>query len=96
MFRLRAGLSTARRMGHRLVKVVHGYGSTGAGGAIKQAGHLFLQKELQAGRIKAWCPGEFLGAQSNRALPLLQADPKLRSDSDWGRMNDGISVVLLR
>jgi DNA-nicking Smr family endonuclease len=36
MMKLRLELATLRRIGVRTVKIIHGYGSTGNGGAIRQ------------------------------------------------------------
>ena len=45
--RLINGLQTARMSGRKTVKIIHGYGSGGKGGAIKRDTHIFLsQKQL--------------------------------------------------
>ncbi|NCC47650.1 MAG: hypothetical protein EOM13_01170 [Clostridia bacterium] len=95
MMRLRLELSTLRRVGVRTVKVIHGYGSSGTGGAIRQAAHSFLNDQLSQRRIKAFCPGESFGPFENRGRNIVDMASDLRNDPDWGRQNDGITIVVL-
>lgn len=90
-------LVTERYKGSKQVKIVHGYGSTGAGGgAIKQACHKALKEYIRTGTIRAFCPGEKFGPFSAEGREIVAKYPMLKSDSDWARANDGITVVVLR
>jgi len=95
MIRLRLELTTLRRAGVQTVKIIHGYGSTGTGGAIRQATHQFLCEQMKNGRIKAFCPGESFGPFENSGRKLINIAPSFRHDPDWGRQNDGITLVVL-
>lgn len=97
MFVLKNELITARRMGVKQVKIVHGYGSTGVGGgAIKTACHRDLRGYIRTCTIKAFCPGEKFGPFSDEGRTFIAKYPHLKSDRDWARANDGITVVVLR
>jgi len=96
MMKLRLELATLRRIGVHTVKIIHGYGSTGFGGSIRQATHLFLCEQLHAGKIKAYCPGECFGPFENNGRNIIAMAPAFRQDPDWGRQNDGITIVILK
>ena len=94
--KLKLELSTLRRIGVQTVKVIHGYGSTGTGGAIRQATRQYLCDQLKNRLIKAYCPGENFGPFENSGRQLVDLVPALHKDPDWGRQNDGITMVVLR
>ncbi|MGI6325852.1 MAG: Smr/MutS family protein [Saccharofermentanales bacterium] len=94
--KLKFELSTLRRTKVRTVKVIHGYGSSGTGGSIRQATRRYLSEQQQSGRIKAFCAGESFGPFEATGRKMLELDPGLRKDPDWDRQNDGITIVLLR
>lgn len=51
--------------------------------------------ERQArGQIKAFIPGEEFNAFSAAACAAIQSLPELKKDADYGRQNDGITIVL--
>lgn len=93
--RLDRELALARRQGLAIVKLIHGYGSTGAGGDIRVAVQKRLHEMQQAGEIRARIFGEDWSKSNDEAWKLLQARSELREDPDLGRRNQGISIVLL-
>ncbi len=95
MARLGMELQTARAYGASYVKLVHGYGSTGRGGAIKAALGPKLRRLRQDGRICAFVPGEEFSPFNPDARAMLVKCPELRRDSDFAMGNHGITVVLL-
>ncbi len=88
-------LQVARQQGYAAVKLIHGYGSSGAGGSLR----IELQKELQrlssAGVVKSFIAGEDWRVSSEQTWELLKRYPEWKRDSDLGRANKGISIVLL-
>lgn len=96
MRKLRMELSTLRRLGVHGVKIIHGYGSSGSGGAIRAATHAYLRERVKETWIRAYCPGERFGPFENVGRQIVTMIPAFRQDSDWGRQNDGITVVVLR
>jgi len=93
--RLNAELEQARRVGCKALKVVHGYGSSGVGGVLKDAIRASLRKRRKEGRIRAFVPGEKWDCSDDTARQILDDCPELARDSDLGRYNEGITVVLL-
>lgn len=92
---LNQALRTAKASGFGVVKFIHGYGSSGRGGAIKKDVHETLSEKQSAGIIKTFCPGEDFSAFDARARKIIDACPEMRRDIDYGRTNHGITVVLL-
>ena len=96
MKKLRFELNTMRRIGIRQVKIIHGYGSSGEGGALKFATHECLRTMMSEGKIKAFCPGEQFGPFEKMGRSMVELCPAFRNDPDWARSNDGVSLVILR
>ncbi|MDN5314176.1 MAG: hypothetical protein PWP10_2923 [Clostridiales bacterium] len=95
MFKLRLELSTLKKSGVKHIKIIHGYGSGGTGGAIKAATQQYLREQLRENRIKAFCPGDNFGPFENNGRDIVNLAPALRRDPDWGRQNDGITIVII-
>jgi hypothetical protein len=93
--RLDRELTLARNEKAKLLKLVHGYGSTGVGGDIRIAVQKRLQELAQSAQIRACIFGEDWSQSDEQAWKLLQSHPALKSDADLGRRNRGITIVLL-
>lgn len=94
--RLTNGLYAKRASRIRVVKVIHGYGSSGKGGAIKTSCRMKLRDFQRMRVIKSFCSGEDFGPFSNEGRNLAAICPEVRNDSDWGRQNEGVTIVLFR
>ena len=93
--RLDRELSLARQEKVTLLKLIHGYGSTGAGGDIRIAVQKSLVEIAQNGQIRGCIFGENWSKSDQTAWKLLQSRPELKTESDLGRGNRGITIVLL-
>ena len=93
--RLEREIAMARQQKHSLLKVVHGYGSTGAGGDIRIAVQRRLHDLAEGGQIRDCIFGENWSKSNEGTWRLLQAQSELKSDPDLGRRNQGITIVLL-
>ena len=93
--RLERELSLARQGKIALLKVVHGYGSSGVGGEIRLAVQRRLRELVEAGQIRDCIFGENWSKTDETTWRLLQAQSELKSDADLGRHNKGMTVVLL-
>jgi len=93
--RLEREMAIARQGKLALLKVIHGYGSSGAGGDIRIAVQRRLHELAEAGQIRACIFGENWSKTDDATWRLLQAESALKSDSDLGRRNRGITIVLL-
>ncbi len=88
-------LARARQTGCGVVKLVHGYGSTGAGGEIRIAAQRRLTEMAGRGEIRACIFGEAWAKSDEQAWALINARPELKQDHDLGRRNQGITIVVL-
>jgi len=93
--RLEREIVQARQDGVALLKFIHGYGSTGAGGDIRIAVQARLREMADSGAIRGCVFGEEWAKSSEDVWRLLQERPELKSDADLGRRNLGITVVML-
>jgi len=86
-------LSTAKRVGYKAVILVHGYGSTGVGGAIKAAAKSKLQEKSLSGIVR-----DFVGGEDwlNRKKDFIDICNQLRDYSAYIDGNRGLTVVLLK
>jgi len=88
-------LTVARREGCALVKLIHGYGSTGAGGEIRVAVQKRLREMSERGEIRAFIFGENWGQSDEHAWKIISARKELKQDRDLGKGNRGITIVEL-
>jgi hypothetical protein len=93
--RLEREFALARREKRAVLKIVHGYGSTGVGGEIRIAVQKRLREMIDAGEIQDCVFGENWSKSDETSWRLLQSDPELKNDRDLGRHNQGITIVLL-
>ena len=93
--RLRAEVRRAQQSGVKLLKVVHGYGSTGVGGDLRIALQATLRKMAQEGEIQGCIFGENWRTGDDYTWDLLKRMPELKNDSDLGKGNKGITIVIL-
>lgn len=95
LHRLDRDLALAHEERISLLKVIHGYGSTGAGGDIRIAVQKRLHQLAESGQIRGCIFGENWGKSDDATWRLLQARPDLKGDPDLGRRNQGITVILV-
>jgi hypothetical protein len=88
-------LARARQTGCGVVKLIHGYGSTGAGGDIRIAVQKRLTEQMSRGEVRACIFGEDWSKSDERAWTLINGRPELKQDHDLGRRNLGITIVVL-
>lgn len=92
--RLGQELRTARAAGYRGVKIIHGYGSSGRGGAIKAGLPRYLADRRRQGLLRDYACGAEFCAFHPSGRRLVAALPELKRDLDYTRVNDGITVVI--
>ena len=76
------------------LKVIHGYGSTGQGGAIKTACLKLCADRKRTGVIRHFVRGEDFTPFTADGRKAIELCPQLKSDVDFGRQNDGITIIL--
>jgi len=93
--RLLAEMKPAPGRGGKLLKVIHGWGSSGEGGKLGPAIRKSLRLRVKEGRARLVVPGERFSADSLEGRELVQRHPSVRADRDFNRANPGITVVEL-
>jgi predicted nucleotidyltransferase len=88
-------LQTARQQGYKAIKIIHGYGSSGVGGALRAGLQATLRRAAHDGDIAAVIYGENWRVSDESSWELLKRYPEWKVDSDLGRGNKGISIVVL-
>lgn len=91
--RMKNELSTAKMSGCKAAILIHGYGSTGTGGAIKPAVSKTLSQPVLVGIVKDWVAGE---NWLNKKTVFLAYCPTLKEQVRHIDGNQGITVVLLK
>ena len=91
MTRLGQALRSAKAGGAGAVKLIHGYGSSGQGGALRAAVHRELRQRQRRGEI----PGERFSPFYEEARQGIDLCPELARDRDYTRTNQGITIVVL-
>jgi hypothetical protein len=86
-------LSTAKRTGYKAVILIHGYGSSGTGGAIKVAVKQKLKERSLSGVVRDFAGGE---EWQGRKRTFTETCTQLRDYSTYVDGNSGLTVVLLK
>ncbi|MGA8876474.1 MAG: Smr/MutS family protein [Candidatus Korobacteraceae bacterium] len=93
--RLNTEIQSAQRNGVKVLKVVHGYGSTGVGGDLRIALQSTLRQMAARHEIRDCIYGENWRTSNERTWELLKQQPELKNDTDLGKANKGITIVVL-
>jgi hypothetical protein len=93
--RLDRALALARSEGTTILKLIHGYGSSGVGGALRPAVHFSLLRYKDSGLIRDFIDGEDFRISNETTWALLKRMPEVKQDRDLGRGNKGITIVVM-
>jgi hypothetical protein len=86
----------AKREGIRVLKVIHGYGSSGKGGTLCIGLRKSFRLRKEEGVIKDFIPGEAFSIFREPTQALLEAVPALRGDPDLDAINEGVTILWLK
>jgi hypothetical protein len=95
LLRLDHALASARADRLPLLKLIHGYGSSGEGGALRVEVWKALERMRRNGAISGFLPGEDFRRSHEAGWKLAQRHKELQQDRDFGRNNRGITIVIL-
>jgi hypothetical protein len=87
-------LALSRQTQNGVLKLIHGYGSSGAGGDIRIAVQKHLTELAAGGEIRICIFGEDWAKSDERVWALINANPELKKDQDLGKRNLGITIVV--
>lgn len=93
--RLTFELHQSRRLGCTVLKIIHGYGSSGAGGRIRTEARKYLERLKAKGEIKQFIPGEAFSIFSEDTRSAFALCGELRQDRDLERHNNGVTFIVL-
>lgn len=93
--RLKAELESAAQEQIRILTLIHGYGSTGKGGAIRLECRKTLSFLASNGTIHSFYPGEEFNRRQGHIKHLLGRFPDLNQHPHLNRNNKGITLVQL-
>ncbi len=95
LIRLDQALSQARLEQRRLITLIHGYGSTGQGGVLREELRTRLQYLQYQGQITTLIFGEDFSTRHGPSRNLLRQFSFLQQHQDLNRSNPGITLVVL-
>ena len=90
-----AELKQAKQSGFAAVKIIHGYGSTGTGGALRGALRTSLLRRKKEGLVTRVIFGEKWSVFEEDTRFAIENCPELRHDRDLNRSNEGITIAIL-
>ena len=88
-------LETYRRKGIKVFKIIHGYGSTGKGGALRTGIRDYLTQLKRAKIIADFVSGEDWSVFNETTRKILDLDNSFSKDSDLGKMNSGVTIIVI-
>lgn len=93
--RLAIELRSAKQSRVTVLKLIHGYGSSGVGGKLRGAVRVALEHAKKRGEVKEFVQGDEFRISNEVTWAMLKLYPELKQDRDLGRGNRGITIVFL-
>ena len=93
MLYLKSSIDHCKRNGYRCVLIIHGYGSTGKGGAICDKARQWLKAQERNGKVKAVVYGEEFTIFNDRAREMKNRYSEL--EQLFCVCNHGVTAVEL-
>ena len=85
----------SKDLGCTVLKIIHGYGSSGKGGKIRLAARERLDFLQRKGEIRGYIPGEKFTIFDDATRKAFLVCPELRKDRDLERSNNGVTFIVL-
>jgi hypothetical protein len=93
--RLTFEIQHSRSQGCTVLKIIHGYGSSGTGGRIRTESRKYLARLKDKGEVKDVIPGEKFSIFEEPTRRAFAVCSGLRQDHDLDRYNNGVTFILL-
>ena len=93
--RLTYEIYNSKRMKVKILKIIHGYGSSGIGGKIRIRSREYLKRMIVRGEIHGYIPGEEFTIFNEETRQAFIICPELRKDKDLERHNNGVTFIVL-
>ena len=88
-------IKRAKHDGVKVLKVIHGYGSSGKGGKLNFGLRKSFALRKREGVIKDFIAGEDFSIFNQTVLALLESVPEMRGDPDLSATNEGVTILWL-
>jgi len=95
MFLLDDEIRYSKGVGNRVILVIHGHGSHGQGGLIRQEIRRYLPELKKKGVITDYVFGDNWGDLNESKKRICEIAPELIINSNVRNINAGVSVVLI-
>lgn len=95
LFLLDQEIRYSRAVGNRVIVVIHGYGSHGTGGVIKERLREYLPMLKKKNIIKDYVHGENWGDTNETKKLICSICPETILHDNLSGINSGVSVILL-
>ena len=86
-------IESAKLEGEIAIKLLHGYGSHGRGGAILISLKKKLREWKKAGFIVDYFGGDCWNIFDKKTMKILEKDKTIYNDEDINKANPGITIV---
>lgn len=93
--RLTFELHHSKAMQVKVLKIIHGYGSTGTGGRIRIEARRYLEGLKRRGQIRDYITGEQFTIFDEPTRNAFSSCDELRRDHDLERHNNGVTFIVL-
>lgn len=93
--RLDKAIEMAQHESVVILTLIHGYGSSGKGGIIREEVRKMLDYMQARGEIRSYLGGEDFGRKNGVARDLVRRYPALVKDRNYNKANRGITLVIL-
>lgn len=94
--KLGSEIERAGNDGIAVLTVIHGYGSSGRGGVIREECRKILKYWESKGKIKDFVVGERFAKKEGRTRALLRRFPELNNNDNLNRGNRGVTLVVIK
>ena len=88
-------IQSSKSQNLKVIKVIHGYGSTGVGGTLKHSIRRSLRNRRKKKEIKAFIPGDAFYEMLGFDEVINEYKHLIKHDRDYGRNNEGITYIIL-
>jgi len=85
----------SKSMGVGVLKIIHGYGSSGTGGKIRVEVRAYLERLKKKREIKGYITGEEFSIFHDGTRQAFLQCSALRKDHDLERHNNGVTFIIL-
>ncbi|MBR2742295.1 MAG: hypothetical protein IKD89_01760 [Clostridia bacterium] len=94
--RLESEIKYSKALKTGIIKLIHGYGSSGKGGRLKNGVRARLSELKESGAVAFYVKGEDFSIFNAETVRLLDECDELRRERDLNRGNHGVTFVRLK